>query len=354
MSDPSTTSSPDRAAAPSTLLLALRGAVGGALMGVANLVPGISGGTMLVAAGIYPRFVEAVAQATRLRFTRQALVVLGAIGGAAVVAIVALAGVLGQLVVEQTWIMYSIFIGLTLGGVPVVWAMCDRHNRTFWLGAAAGVLAMSALATVQMLGLGTEGAGEAGTMVLILAGTAAAGAMILPGLSGGYLFLVLGVYVTILEGIDRAARAARDAAWEQLGDPVVGVIVPVAVGMAVGIAVVSNALKLVLDRFPRAVLGVLVGLLLGAVVGLWPFQHGVAPEPGDVIKGQRVVEMQGQLHFETTAEPVEPRDYPRRFFRPGGAQILGSLALIGAGMGVTGLLARLGRERPGASPRSAA
>ena len=92
-------------------------------MGLANLVPGISGGTMLLAAGIYPRFIDAVAEVTRFRFRFRSLLVLGCVVVAAGLGILLLAGTLKDLVVDKRWIMYSLFIGLTLGGVPVVWRM---------------------------------------------------------------------------------------------------------------------------------------------------------------------------------------------------------------------------------------
>lgn len=333
-------------------LLVVRSVLGGLLMGLANLVPGISGGTMLVASGIYPPFVQAVAQATRLRFTRRSLLVLGLVGGAAVIGIVTFAGLLGQLVVEQTWIMYSLFIGLTLGGVPVVWGMSDRHGRTFWWGAVVGFAAMAALAVVQMTRVGGEGGGSGGFVLMFVAGVAGAAAMILPGISGGYLFLVMGVYVAILDGVDRARQAAQAGAWGELAEPVTGVVLPVGLGVVAGIAVVSNGLKVVLDRFPRATLGVLVGLLLGAVVGLWPFQQGVAPEAGEVVRGQRVVAVEGELFFEATGRLVEPKDYPTQFFAPSAGQVAGALALVGVGVVVTGLVARLGRERKLQSARS--
>ncbi|MFA9477616.1 DUF368 domain-containing protein [Phycisphaerales bacterium AB-hyl4] len=331
-----------RLAAP---LLAVRAALGGFLMGLANLVPGISGGTMLVAAGIYPQFVQAIANATRLRFTRHSLLVLIIVAFAAVVGIVGLAGLLGQLVVEQTWIMYSLFIGLTLGGVPVVWAMSPKRDGPFWIGAAAGFAAMAALAFVQMMRVGEDGPDSSGFILMFIAGTVGAGAMILPGLSGGYLLLVLGVYVTILNAIDQTRQAVQAADWAALREPVLSVVLPVALGVFIGIVVIANALKFVLDRFPRITLGVLLGLLLGAVVGLWPFQHGVPPEAGEMLKGQPVVLVDDQLFFENTGRPVEPKDYPRQFFEPDAAQVIGSLTLTVVGLAITGLVARLGRKR---------
>ena len=71
---PMTADTREPAAAGSLASLTIRGAIGGALMGLANLVPGISGGTMLLAAGVYPAFIAAIADVTTFRFARRTLV----------------------------------------------------------------------------------------------------------------------------------------------------------------------------------------------------------------------------------------------------------------------------------------
>jgi len=81
--------------------LAVRGGVGGVLMGLANLVPGISGGTMLLAAGVYPRFIAAIGEVTTFKFRTVSLVVLLSVVAAAGLAIVGLAGPVRALVVED-------------------------------------------------------------------------------------------------------------------------------------------------------------------------------------------------------------------------------------------------------------
>ena len=175
-----------------------RGLVGGTLMGLANLVPGISGGTMLLAAGVYPAFIEAIADLTRGRIARWPLFVLGTIGGAAVLAIGLLAGPTRDLVLEHRSLMYAFFIGLTLGGLPLVWRLARPATPGVWGGAAA------AFALMVVMALGTEGGGSSGasTSLLVVSGLAGASAMILPGISGGYLLLLLGQYVPILGAID--------------------------------------------------------------------------------------------------------------------------------------------------------
>lgn len=303
-------------------------------MGLANLVPGISGGTMLLAAGVYPDFIEAVAQVTRLKFNKRSLLTLAAVALSAGLAILLFAGIIKELVVNQRWIMYSLFIGLTLGGLPVVWAMAKPASASTWIGAAGGFVGMALLALAQQQGLAGVGGDSAGPLMMFLAGVAGASAMILPGVSGGYLLLVLGVYVPLLAAIDAFKEALKAADVSSLIQVSLYTLVPVGLGVLLGIAVVSNGLKLMLERFKDATLGVLLGLLVGAVVGLWPFQQGVKPAVGDVIKGRPLTEV-------TLAE-LDPEDYPTRLFTPEGKHVAGSIFLVLIGVGCTVGIARFG------------
>lgn len=325
-----------RPSRPHLALLAIRSAIGGLMMGLANLVPGISGGTMLLASGVYPRFIEAIAEITTLKFRKTSLVVLGVVVLSAGAAILLLAGAVKDLVVDHRWVMYSLFIGLTLGGVPVVWKMVRTTTRSLWAGAAAGFIGMAALAWFQTLQIGASAEGAAGVFMLFFAGLAGASAMILPGVSGGYLLLVLGQYVPILSGIDQFKDALQAAAFADALHVAVRVLTPVGVGVVLGIVAVSNLLKLLLHRFENAILGVLLGLLLGAVVGLWPFQQGVEPSIGDIVKGR-------QITAEQLTE-LEPEDYPVEFFRPTAKQAGMALGLIVLGVLTTSAVARLGGD----------
>ena len=317
-------------------LLAVRSAIGGILMGLANLVPGISGGTMLLAAGIYPRFINAIAEVTTLRFRAPSVVVLGGVVCSAAVAIVLLAGTVKGLVVDHRWIMYSLFIGLTLGGIPIVWRMVRPAHASTWIGVGAGFVAMGLLAYAQQSQSGQGGTGS-GYVMLFLAGIAGASAMILPGVSGGYLLLVLGQYIPILSAIDRF-KLALEA--RELGEAIgisLKVGVPVGLGVVVGVVAVSNLLRVLLKKHGKATLGVLLGLLIGAVIGLWPFQHGVRPEAGSVVKGR-----------EMTLEAIEEldvEDYPTEYFWPSAGQCGRALAWILAGFAITFGVARIGGSR---------
>jgi putative membrane protein len=315
----------------------LRCLLGGVLMGLANLVPGISGGTMLLAAGIYPRFIEALADLSGLRLRKSSFIVLGLVGVAAAAAILLGAGPVKDAVVEHRWAMYSLFIGLTLGGVPVLWQMARPATRNFWIGTAAGLLVMVGLAWLQVYGTSSEATRE-GAPIMFFAGIAGASAMILPGVSGGYLLLVLGVYVPVLSAVHTLKEALKAGELASASDAILGVVLPVGVGVAIGVLLISNLIKAVLERYEQPTLGALMGLLVGAVFGLWPFQEGVAPRVGEVFKGQIL-----------TAERLAalgPEKYPTEFFAPTFTDVMMALGLVGAGYMITTLVARVGGAKP--------
>ena len=314
--------------------LVVRGSIGGILMGLANLVPGISGGTMLLAAGVYPTFISSIAQLTTLKIHLRPIVALGAIGGSAMLAILLLAGTLKTLVVEQRWIMYSLFIGLTLGGVPLVWRLARPATPGLFAGAAASF----ALMVIMALGGEATRGGEASVLLLGLSGLAGASAMILPGVSGGYLLLLLGQYEPILGAIDGLKEGLIGSAGFSM--PLVQesglVLLPVGVGVLVGVVGVSNLVQWLLDRYEKPTLGILLGLLLGSVVGLYPFQEPVAPEAGYVHRGQVLTAAE--------AADLDEKYWPLRRFAPGAGQAAGAAALALAGLGATLLIDRIGSK----------
>jgi putative membrane protein len=322
-------------------VLALRGALGGTLMGLANLVPGISGGTMLLASGVYTGFIAAIAELTTLRFRARSLVLLTTIVAAAGLAILMLAGTVRDLVIYHRWVMYSLFIGLTLGGVPLLWRMARPATPAVWVAAALAFALMCAMAFGGEGGASSE---RSGMLILFGAGLIASSAMILPGVSGGYLLLLMGQYENILGTVDQLKRGllgdAATGAGADLGLVLdaLHVVIPLGLGIVGGVVGVSNLLEWLLERYPKATLGALLGLLLGAVVGLWPFQESRPPEIGEVLRGRTVT--------QENWSSFDDRHWPLRRFAPTPAQAGGSIALVAAGLLVTAAIGRAGREAP--------
>ena len=312
-----------------------RGLLGGILMGLANLVPGISGGTMLLAVGVYPSFINAIADVTVLRFKPRSLVILATIGGSAILAIGLLAGPTRMLVIEQRPLMYSFFIGLTLGGLPLVWRLAQPITRSVWIAAAVAF----ALMVVMAFGSESQGTSTESFLLLLLSGLAGASAMILPGISGGYLLLLLGQYEPILGAVDELKLGLIGPSGFDLARILasMNVVIPVGIGVVVGIVGVSNALRWLLARYEKATLGVLLGLLLGAVVGLYPFQKAVAPEPGFMDHGILVAEAE--------LEDIPVEDWPLERFSPTTGEVAKTAGAIALGILLTWAVSRVGRAK---------
>ena len=249
-------------------------------MGLAMLVPGVSGGTMILVAGLYDEFITAVADVTRLKFSRRNIVFLCLVGAAALVAIATLAGTLSRAVTLHRGAMYALFVGLTLGGAPLLIRMIGRFNTATVAGVLLGLGLMVLIAAtneerpdsaaVREAVARNEFVVEAAYLRDVLAGALGMSAMVLPGISGAYMVLILHRYETILASISLAKNYVLSGGD---GDPAVflAVIIPTAVGAIISLVLLSNVLKWLLHHHEKLTLGVLLGILFGSVVGIWPF-----------------------------------------------------------------------------------
>jgi putative membrane protein len=236
-------------------------------MGAADVVPGVSGGTIALVLGIYTQLIDAVREGARAlgRFAKLDLrggievlrtvpwgfliPLLAGIG----LAILSLAHTIERLLDEEPVRMAGLFLGLVVGSIVVTLELVKRdRQRMLTLGAAAVV-------TFLVLGLRSGPAADPSLGFVFVAGAVAICAMILPGVSGSFLLLMLGMYDYVLEAVND-----RDLA-------VLGVFL---VGAVLGLALFSSALHWALHQHPDTVMAGLVGLMIGSLRVLWPWPEG--------------------------------------------------------------------------------
>ncbi|WP_346655112.1 DUF368 domain-containing protein [Arthrobacter sp. 260] len=246
----------------------------GALIGIVELVPGVSGGTVALVLGIFDRLISSANHLIRgvVRFTlrrqgRSAAHHLSGVEWALVVPLVigmffalfTLSGPLHAFVEGQPTISSALFLGMVTASllVPISMALdAGPITRATLVGGPVVVLLVAG-AAFWLLGLPALQVQEPAWWVLVLSGAAAVCALALPGLSGSFILLTFGMYEPTLEAVSE-----RDFGYLAL----------FAGGAVLGLASIVQLLAYLLRVHRRAVLLVATGLILGSLRALWPWQ----------------------------------------------------------------------------------
>jgi putative membrane protein len=248
----------------------------GFFMGAADIVPGVSGGTVALVFGIYRRLVGSIRHGSTamgrllkgdISGAKDALgsvdwLFLIPLGAGVGTALLSLASLIERLLEDHPEAMAGLFTGLVLGSVVVAWGLLEVRDLTrLGVGAAVG------LAVFVLLGLRGGTSEEAVTQLsdpalwaYFAAGSVAICAMILPGISGSFILVMLGMYAPVL-----GAVSDRD-------------LLPVALvglGAVVGLALFSQVLHWSLEHHYNTVMAALIGLMVGSLRVLWPWPEGV-------------------------------------------------------------------------------
>jgi len=237
----------------------------GMAMGAANVIPGVSGGTIALITEIFERLINAIKSfdLKALKFLLKGkfkefahytdLYFLLAIITGVLIAIVSLARLFDFLFREYPVYIWAFFFGLVLASVYFVGRRITRVNTsvviTFIIGTTIAVM-------ISFLSKGQE---SDNFFYLIICGIAAICSMILPGLSGSFILFIMGNY--------------RLVAIDAINDRDFGVLVPVLIGAVVGLVAFAHILSWVFKKFRNETISLLTGFILGSVSILWPWQQ---------------------------------------------------------------------------------
>lgn len=246
----------------------------GFAIGTADLVPGVSGGTIALLLGIYNQLIETIAQmvAGLTQLLRgnasQAeaqfkelpwLFILSLIVGI-VAAVFSLAPLMSWLLEQYPEEMAGVFSGIVLAAIATAW-QTSRHNAQSKFHPLEVLVAVAVAAGLfVLLGISAEPHADPALIIFFGSGALAICAMVLPGISGSFLLLIIGMYGSTLE-------AVSDRELQKL--------LVLLAGAVVGLAVFTPWLKLCLNSAPRITNSVLLGLLVGSLRVLWPWPDGV-------------------------------------------------------------------------------
>ena len=237
----------------------------GAIVGVANIIPGVSGGTMAVILKIYDRLIETLS----LKNVKKNLPFIIPLGIGAAVGIVLFSKAIDFLLGNYPMATNFTFMGLILGSIPMIFQRA-RGEKMEAKGMVSFLVALVVMVVIALLKPAESNAVLALTPLnlLILFGASAIStfAMILPGISGSFVMLVLGVYTTVLTSISGVFTWPIDGAtWH-----CVGMLIPVGLGCIVGLIFGSKLVDVLIRKQPQATYFAILGLVVGSLLAVFP------------------------------------------------------------------------------------
>ncbi|MCD6556011.1 MAG: DUF368 domain-containing protein [Bacteroidales bacterium] len=234
-------------------------------IGAANVIPGVSGGTIALITGIFERLIDALKSfnLTSLKllyhlkfkeFTKYTdLVFLISVFGGAVASIFTFARLLAYLFENYPVFVWAFFFGLIIASVYFVGKTIEKINLPVILSFIIGT-AIAVWISVQ-----NPAAENDAFFYLVLCGIIAIISMILPGLSGSFILVLMGNYQLVM--IDSVNSLDFH------------VLLPVALGVVIGLPAFSNILSWIYKKYKNQTIASLTGFILGSLIILWPWKH---------------------------------------------------------------------------------
>ncbi len=268
----------------------------GLAMGIANVIPGVSGGTIALITGIFERIINAIKntlsiESARLIFTGKFskwlkhtdLVFAMVLGAGIIIAIVSVARLFEYLFAVYPAYLWAFFFGLVLASVWFVGRTVSKWNAIVVLFFAFGTAVAVLMAVLKPMGENT------GFMYLILCGAVAACSMILPGVSGSFVLILMGNYELVM------IKAVNDVD--------LSILIPVFIGAGVGLIGFSYILSWIFRKFRNQTIATLSGFMFGSLLIIWPWKIPVwkTGNDGELIlsrSGDKIVENYHWTHPE--------------------------------------------------------
>ncbi len=257
----------------------------GMALGTANVIPGVSGGTIALITGIFQRLINAIKsfnlKAVSLLFSGKwkafvkhtDLYFLLALMSGILLAVISLAKIFDYLFTNYPTFIWAYFFGLILASVFYVGKRVEKWNVSTIIPLLLGI---GIAATFTFVNPATE---NTSFLYLMICGVVAICSMILPGLSGSFVLILLGNYKLIM--IDAINQLRID------------ILLPVAIGAGVGLIAFSHFLSWILKKYFSQTIALLTGFIVGSLSILWPWKTEMylMNDIGEIIlkKGEKVV-----------------------------------------------------------------
>ena len=241
----------------------------GMVIGIANIVPGVSGGTMMVAMGIYDKLIHCITHLFS-ELKKSILFLIPIVIGMGI-AVVATSFGLEYLFAKIPIQTNLLFIGLIVGGLPAMWKNVKGSKINVGHMIAALVF-FGIVVTMAILGETEGNAADlsfnvVNVLKLFGVGVIAAATMVIPGVSGSMMLLLLGYYNPVLSAITDfiSALVALDMNGIMQG---VGVLAPFGLGVVIGIFAIAKLIEIIFAKFPLYAYWAIIGLIVASPIAI--------------------------------------------------------------------------------------
>lgn len=237
----------------------------GIFIGIANIIPGVSGGTLAVSMGVYTKIIDAVNN-IRKDFKNSVKTLLP-YGVGIVIGIAALSFIINFLFENYEMPTISCFIGLVLGGVPLILGKVEKekvkytHMISFIIMLA--VIIVPTLIAIETPAIQTIELNLLNILILIGLGMISAGAMVVPGVSGSMILMMLGYYNLILNTISGSLKALASLDFSIFFNGAL-ILLPFAIGILSGVIIISKIISKLLKKYPNATYWGILGLIVAS------------------------------------------------------------------------------------------
>ena len=241
----------------------------GIVIGLANVIPGVRGGTMMVSMGIYDKLIHSITHLFS-ELKKSVMFLLPIFIGIGIAVVVVPFGI-EYLFAEYPFQTNLLFIGLILGGLPAAWK--NVKGNSIKIGHLIVCIAFFVLvAGLAMMGESEGNSADLSFSVLSVAklfgvGVVASATMVIPGVSGSMMLLLMGYYHPILEAITEFIKAvlAFDMDGILRG---VGILAPFGIGVVAGIFAIAKLIEIIFEKFPLYAYWAIIGLILSSPVAI--------------------------------------------------------------------------------------
>lgn len=242
----------------------------GVVIGVANIIPGVSGGTMMVSMGVYDTLIHSITHLFREFWKSVKALLPYAVGMLA--GILIFASLISWGLENYELPTNALFIGLILGGLSPLLKKIDRKK----IGAAAVIVFSLLFALIIWLGLQNRESLQnadtidmnAGQMILMVGlGMIASGTMIIPGVSGSLVLMLLGYYKAVTGALKAFGHALVHLEFAAMGQPAL-LLLPFLIGIVLGIFGVAKLVEWLTGKYPTATYCGVLGLVAASPIAL--------------------------------------------------------------------------------------